>query len=557
VLWLGAVLVATLAMYLVRPSLDKVHVTLAFLLLVLGASAAGGRVLGLTVAGLGFLCFDFFFLPPYNTLTITNPLDWLVLVAFLVTSAVATQLLYRANSTAEAATARAIEVDRLAALGAETLNAADADEALRAIAGVIRASVDADECDLYLCASDKRTDLVARALRDSTLDRGLPAAGATREDERSPSMKPGGLIDWIVEHGSSAVELADGTVRLAPSGNARSASPRSPVERDDPLAAALQVVTRQRDGSTDRPSVGDGRDADGPPVRALAIPLRARDRIVGVLRIAATDALRLSPEQARLLTALAYYAALGAERARLTATAERVEAERRVERLRSALLTAISHDLRTPLTTIKGVAEELRGGAERERGAVIESEADWLDSLVGDLLDLSRIYSGAVRPSLAVNTVDDLLGAALRRASGVLKGHEVDVDQPADELLTGVFDFTQTLRVVVNLLDNAAKYSPRGKRIIVRARRLRDRLAIDVMDSGPGVPEAERARIFESFYRPPGVPPDVRGHGLGLAIARGLAEAQGGSVRFAPRPGGGSVFTLELPAASSPELDST
>src|SRR5215472_14003701 len=152
--WLGAVLVATLAMYLVRSSLDKVHVTLAFLLLVLGASAAGGRALGLAVAGLGFLCFDFFFLPPYNTLTITNPLDWLVLVAFLVTSAVATQLLYRANATAEAATARAIEVDRLAALGAETLNAADAYEALQAIAEVIRNSVDADECDMFLNGID-------------------------------------------------------------------------------------------------------------------------------------------------------------------------------------------------------------------------------------------------------------------------------------------------------------------------------------------------------------------------------------------------------------------
>jgi two-component system sensor histidine kinase KdpD len=549
VLWLGAVLAATLAMYLVRSSLDKVHVTLAFLLLVLGASAAGGRVLGLTVAGLGFLCFDFFFLPPYNTLTITNPLDWLVLVAFLVTSAVATQLLYRANATAEAATARAIEVDRLAALGAETLNAADAYEALRAIAGVIRTSVDADECDLYVCTSETRTDLAARAVRDPPAD----VRRAEGHDERSPSTKPGGLIDWIVERGSSAVELADGTVRLAPSGE-RSASPRDPIGRDDPLAAALQVVTRHRDGSTDGRSL-EGREANGPPVRALAIPLRAQDRIVGVLRIAATDALRLSPEQARLLTALAYYAALGAERARLTATAERVEAERRVERLRSGLLTAISHDLRTPLTTIKGVAEELRGGTEQERGAVIESEADWLDSLVGDLLDLSRIYSGAVRPSLAVNTVDDLLGAALRRASGVLKAHEVDVDQPENELLTGVFDFTQTLRIVVNLLDNAAKYSPHGSRIGVRARRVGDRLTIDVMDSGPGVPDAERARIFESFYRPPGVPPDVRGHGLGLAIARGLAEAQGGAVRFAPRVGGGSVFTLELPAAPAPAAE--
>jgi two-component system sensor histidine kinase KdpD len=323
----------------------------------------------------------------------------------------------------------------------------------------------------------------------------------------------------------------------------------------DALTAALDVVTRR----ASRPATvmtGAGEVASREPpthpvVRALALPLRTRDRTVGVLRIASAGALTLSPEQARLLTALAYYAALGAERARLTATAERAEAERRVERLRGALLTAISHDLRTPLTTIKGIAEEIRRGADRERAAVIEDEADWLDSLVGDLLDLSRIYSGAVRPALAVNTADDLIGAALARAAGALRDHPVDVDQPRNELLTGMFDFSQALRILVNLLDNAAKYSPPGSPIQVRTRTDDQWLTIDVLDRGPGVPEAERARIFESFYRPPGVPPDVRGHGLGLAIARGLAEAQGGSVRFTPRPGGGSIFTLELAAAQA------
>src|SRR5262245_5937810 len=182
-------------MYLVRDSLDKAHVTLAYLLLVLGASAAGGRALGLTVAALGFLCFDVYFLPPYATLTITNPLDWLILVAVFLTSAIATQLLYRANATAEAATARAIEVDRLAALGAETLNAADAHEALRAIAGVIRSSLDADECDIYLDNAEKRVVLVARVLRTSDA---LASVDAAREMEaRNRATLPGRLVDWI------------------------------------------------------------------------------------------------------------------------------------------------------------------------------------------------------------------------------------------------------------------------------------------------------------------------------------------------------------------------
>ena len=213
-------------------------------------------------------------------------------------------------------------------------------------------------------------------------------------------------------------------------------------------------------------------------------------------------------------------------------------------------MTAVSHDLRTPLTTIKGVASEIRHGADIERAAVIEAEAVRMDGLVSDLLDLSRIHAGAVQPTIAVNTIDDLLGAALRGAAGMLGTRRVEVDAPRETLLSGFFDFTQTLRIVLNLLDNAAKYSPSGTPIDLRARPVGDRLLIDVMDRGPGVPESERDRIFDPFYRPPGVPADIRGHGLGLSIARGLAEAQGGSVRFSPRPGGGSVFTLDLPAAN-------
>jgi two-component system sensor histidine kinase KdpD len=540
---------ATMAMYVVRGSLDKAHVALVYLLIVLAASSLGGRGLGLTVAGLAFLCFDFFFLVPHLTLTIQNPLDWLVLVAFLVTSVVAAQLLYRANTTAEEATQRAIEVDRLAALGAETLNAADADEALCAIANVIRNSADAEACDIFLQGIDGGVVHVAQSRRDVDASRANPGG-----------VRPGSLVEWILEHGSSAVELADGTVRVAHElpqldelpGSRRWASQHEGVAavlaviREDEtsgLARLRHSVTRRQGGhSGASPTIA---------VRALALPLQVQGRTVGVLRLAARDEMSLSPEQARLLMALAYYAALGAERARLVRTAERAEAERRLESLRSALLTAVSHDLRTPLTTIKGVASEIRRCEGVERASIIEGEADRMDALVSDLLDLSRIHAGAVQPAVAVNTVDDLLGVALRAAAGVLAGRRVEVDAPTDRLLAGRFDFTQTLRIVTNLLDNAAKYSPPTSPIDVRVRREGDQLLIEVMDRGSGVPDSEREKIFAAFYRPPGVPPDVRGHGLGLSIARGLAEAQGSKVWFSPRPGGGSVFSLELPAANA------
>ena len=560
---LAVLVAATIGMYFVRASLDKAHVTLVYLLIVLAASAVGGRALGLTVAATSFLCFDFFFLVPYLTLTIANPLDWLVLVTFLVTSVVAAQLLYRANATADAAMQRAVEVDRLAALGEETLNAADANEALLAIAGVIRHSIDADECDVYLPAIDGRITRVARSTRngdEKTMAVEHPPMPRLGPDEGTTAEPRGSLVQWIIEHGTSAVELADGTVRVAhelPPSMTVTGGQRWEAQAE--TAAALRVVTRARSESLMQ-RVGDSfrglgdreqTSAEHPPVRAVALPLQVRGHTVGVLRLATADGVSLTPEQARLLVALAYYAALGAERARLVATAERAEAERRVESLRSALLTALSHDLRTPLTTIKGVANEIVRGADSSRAAEIESEADRLNALVGDLLDLSRIHAGAVRPALAVNTIDDLLGAALRGASGVLRDRRVEIDAPPGELLVGMFDFSQTLRVMVNLFDNAVKYSPRGSTIDVRVRQRAERLTIDVMDRGPGVSTTERDRIFEPFYRPPGVPPDIRGHGLGLSIARGLAEAEGGSVRFAPRPGGGSVFTIELPAAET------
>lgn len=533
-LGLGALVVSTIAMLLVRSSLDKAHVALVYLLVVLGASAWGGRTLGLSVAALAFLAFDFFFLKPYLTFVIANPLDWLVLVVFLVTSVVAAQLLYRARATAETATQRAIEVDRLAALGAESLNAADAGEALRAIADVIKTSVSATECDIFLRAADGSLQRVAGHNDDGA--------------------KPGSLVEWIVTRGSSAVELTDGTVRVAHElPPARDVLAGQHWEEQPETAAAVGAVTRSEERSlaarVRRVLTDAAAPRDRPAVRALALPLRVRDTTVGVLRLASAEPMTFTPEEARVLVALAYYAALGVERARLVAAAERAEAERRVESLRSALLTAVSHDLRTPLTTIKGVANELLHGADAKRAAVIETEADRLNALVGDLLELSRIHAKAVNPTPAVNTVDDLLDAALRSAQGAVGSRVVSIDLPRDELLAGVFDFTPTLRIVVNLLDNAAKYSPASSPIDVRVRREGGRLTMNVMDRGPGVPENERSRIFDPFYRPPNVPPDIRGYGLGLSIARGLAEAQGGSVEYSARPGGGSIFSLELPAA--------
>ncbi len=516
VAWLAVLAALTVGMLSVRDRLDKAHVALGFLLVVLGASAAAGRALGLTVAAAAFVAFNLYFLPPYHTPVIADPLDWLVLLAFLVTSIVAAQLLYRANATADAALRRAGEFARRATLGAAPLRAPSADAALQAIVVVIRTTVGVDACEVF---------------RRGQVDEG-PA---------------GGLVGWVVRHGRSAAELSDGTVRMAPGGG----GPAATTAGIDYVVHGPEALPGWR-GARRR----DGRDATR-DVRALLLPLVVREQTVGVLRIASSAGVSLSAEAARLLVALAYYAALGVERVRLVETAERAEAERRVESLRSALLMAVSHDLRTPLTTIKGIAHEVATGASPARAAIIEAEADRLNALVGDLLDLSRIQAGAVSPNVAVNTADELVGAALQRAAGALGDRPVVVDLPPDELLAGRFDFTQALRVLVNLLENAAKYAPAGTPVTIRARREGAALVLTVLDHGPGVPESERERIFEPFHRPPGTPPDVRGTGLGLSIARGLAAAQQGTVRYEPRTGGGSAFVFALPATDAvlPEDD--
>jgi K+-sensing histidine kinase KdpD len=238
-------------------------------------------------------------------------------------------------------------------------------------------------------------------------------------------------------------------------------------------------------------------------------------------------------------------------RARLVAKAEHAEALKEADRLKDIVLASVSHDLRTPLTTIKALAQSAAQQGD-QNAVAIEEQADRLGHLVADLLDLSRLKSGAlpVRPEL--NTAEDLVGAALRQISGVLRERTVqttlDLNEPA---LVGRFDFVQSLRILNNLLENAVRYSPGSAPVELAVHREGRALVFAVADRGPGIPPSERERIFEPFYRPAGAPGDVGGAGLGLAIARRLAELQGGSLEYAPRTGGGSIFMLRLPASPS------
>jgi two-component system sensor histidine kinase KdpD len=503
ILWLAVLAATTASLIPFRAELDKAHITLVLLLVVLGAGAQGGRALGVGIGAVSFLVFDWFFLPPLHTLIIANPLDWLVLFAFLATSIVAAQLLHREQESARIARARADEVDRLATLGAEALTAARAEDALAAVAAVIRTSTGAESCSVYI-AGEQGVRLGAASPAS------VAASGAV-------PLPP--LVDWVAQEGAPAAQTSEGTSRLGRAG--------LPVRE-----IAL---------------IGDTH------AHAILLPLTVRRQTVGVLRLDGVGAAELDDSQWRFLDALAYYAALGAERVRLATERANIVALREADRLKDALLASVSHDLRTPLTTIKALAHEL-GALGDERSQVIEEQADRLNRLVAGLLDLSRLNAGAMPLHLELNAVDDLLSAALQDTEPRLAGRTLVADFPGDgELLVGQFDLALSIRVLVNLIENAIKYSSPGTTIRVAVRREESKLLVSVSDQGPGVPAGEEERIFTPFYRPSSERPDAGSAGLGLAIARRMAEWQGGAVTYT-RTSEGSTFTLSLPAVDAKKL---
>ena len=302
---------------------------------------------------------------------------------------------------------------------------------------------------------------------------------------------------------------------------------------EDALARIAEVIRSTLGMAECRIAAGDG-DASQTRLddEELTLPLSVQGRTVGTLHLGNDAPIVLDAAQRRFLDAITYYAALAIDRVRLVAEAEHAEALREADRLKDIVLASVSHDLRTPLTTIKALAqsEALQGNSA---GAAIEEQADRLTRLVSDLLDLSRLKGGGFAAQPELNTADDLVGAAVRQTRGLFGDHPlrtvIDLDSPA---LVGHFDFSQSLRVLCNLLENARRYSPPREAVELAARRDGDTLVFSVSDRGPGVAEPDIARIFEPFYRAQTSAPDSGRAGLGLSIARTLAEIQGGSLRL-------------------------
>jgi two-component system sensor histidine kinase KdpD len=299
-----------------------------------------------------------------------------------------------------------------------------------------------------------------------------------------------------------------------------------------------------------------GRGSDTlPGAKRLFLPMHTGRGAIGVMGIDSDKpGPLLTPDQRRLLDALADQGALAIERVRLVEEMDRVERNAETERLRSALLTSISHDLKTPLAavlgsagTLRDLAEKLSAGEKAELLGTIIDESERLNRFIANLLDMTKLESGAIAPNVALHDLGEIVGSALRRASRILARHEVELDLAPDlpmlELDAVLFE-----QVLFNILDNAAKYAPAKTTIRIQAWRDGGTVSLRVIDEGSGIPPADIEHIFDKFYRAQKTDQVRAGTGLGLAISRGFVEAMHGTIVAANRSDrSGAMFTINLP----------
>jgi two-component system sensor histidine kinase KdpD len=337
---------------------------------------------------------------------------------------------------------------------------------------------------------------------------------------------------------------------LLPEGQSISVKAGYPPEdtlQDADIAAAKWAF------ENDRPA---GRGSETlPGAKRLFLPMSTSRGIVGIMGIDSDkQGALLTPDQRRLLDALIDQGALAIERVHLVEDMDRAKRTLETDRLRSALLTSISHDLKTPLAAILGSAGTIRDlGAslsdaqKSELLTTIVDESERLNRFIANLLDMTKLESGALALNMSPHDLGEIVGSALRRAGKILSAHRVELDlspdMPMVELDAVLFE-----QVLFNVLDNAAKYAPEHSVIRIRGWRDDDRVCIDVSDEGRGIAGGDVEKIFDKFYRAEKGDHVRAGTGLGLAIARGFVEAMNGTIQARNRNDReGAVFSIAFP----------
>jgi two-component system sensor histidine kinase KdpD len=480
------------------PDFAEANVIMAYLLGVLIAATRFGRGPSVVVSVLGVAAFDFFFVPPFLTFAVSDTQYLLTFGVMLAVALVISALTGRSRQQALLARQRERRTAALYALSRELAGTSSLDALLHSI--IARVSETFDARVVVLLPVNKTVQPWG----------GVAGWWGKRLEEQAiyaPDTQEQGVAQWVFEHRQAA---GLGTTTLA-------------------------------------------------GAKAIYLPLLAARGAVGVLGVLPARLAQLrEPEQLHLLETCAQQAAQAIERANLAEEAQRMQVRAETEQLRNSLLSAVSHDLRTPLATITGVTstlasdDALDAATRRELAQSAYDEADRLNRLVSNLLDMTKIESGAIRVQKEWQPLEEVVGAALTRLEGRLASRSVQVVVPTGLPLVPL-DGVLIEQVVINLLDNALKYTPPGSPIAIEAQRGAEGVTIGVADQGPGIPPGDEARIFEKFYRASSVA--GRGSGLGLAICKGIVEAHGGRIWAEHRTGGGAAvrFTLPLDGPPPPE----
>ena len=477
---------------LMREVLGVTSVALVLLMGVLASAVAYGLAASLMASLLSVLAYNFFFLPPLYTFTISDPENVVTLSVFAMVAVVASNLTARMRAQTVTAQSRARTTEELYQFSRKLAGAVSLDDVLWATVHQVALMLKV------------RVVMLLPGKHGLAVQAGFPPDDLLDEADLAAAK-------WSWEHNLPAGRGADtlpGTKRLF-----------------------LPVQT----GRGPIGVFGIDRDEPGP---------------------------LLTPDGQRLLNSLSDQAALAIERVNLVRDVDQAKLQAETDRLRSAMLTSISHDLRTPLASILGAATSLMSqhGELDEAGRAtmlrtIRDEAERLNRFIGNLLDMTRLEAGSLSFKGGLADLSDVVGAVLRRATRILSVNNIKVDlQPGLPMLS--FDMVLFEQVLFNLLDNAAKHSVAGSLIELRAARHGDRVWIELLDEGDGIPPEDLERIFDKFYRVRSADRQRAGTGLGLAICRGFVEAMGGTIRAANRSDcTGAVFTIDLPVPTQMSLE--
>jgi two-component system sensor histidine kinase KdpD len=505
----GAVTLVSLFIGFVLEQVSLANVSMLYLLAVMGTAVGYGRGPAIFASISAFFIFDFFFVRPQHQFSVSDPTEWVSLLFFLLTAIVTGQLAADQRQRAREARQREREAVVLYDV-VRLLSEGSSDQVLEQVAERMRRELELEAVGIELWQSDGSARWVSA---------GAPNAIAGMRDAAGAAH---------VLHPAQGAALE---ARSTPARWVRIVRPTRSTSRQDVRLA----------------------------------PVRVSERRVGSVLLVGTSE-HFDAADDRLVSAVATQIGVGHERARLREEATEAEILRRTDQLRSALLNAVSHDLRTPLATIIASAGSLRQqdvawtDEEREDFArAIEEEATHLNHLVGNLLDLSRIEGGSLRPQQSWHDLETVIDDVVDRLRPVTKHHHLRLHIAAD-LPPVWLDPVEIGEVIYNLIENAAKYAPPQTAIDLSVSTDADSssVVVKVDDRGPGIPPAALPHVFDPFYRVSDGRPRSAGLGLGLAIVKGLVEAHGGRVWAQNRadPGGARfTFTLplkEVPAAVAP-----